>query len=293
MPRLAPPSSALGSPELAEPLALLRALEKFAAAAVVLLPPDVPHPGAAETRLAAGVPALAGEPLVDPTALDAALDGLGAVLSGVPIGAEASGVLGAVRAALRDGAVDPEQLLGAALAGDLESLELVLGNLAGDAGPAAVLVDWAVRPALRAGRERVADLLREARWTSGTCPACGALPLLGELRPAAGSAPERMLRCGRCAAAWSAHRVRCVHCGEHRHDRLSYLSGEGERESRRAETCDTCRGYVKTVAVLSPLAPAALAEMDLMTAGLDFVALERGYVRAPRLEALSPDSQAT
>ena len=106
--------------------------------------------------------------------------------------------------------------------------------------------------------------------------------MLAELRPSAvNDDTPRVLRCGRCAAAWGTDLIRCALCGERDHGKLGYLHVDGEQEFRRADRCDSCRGYVKAVAVLSPLDADALLEEDLATAGLDLIATERGYHRAP------------
>jgi FdhE protein len=144
------------------------------------------------------------------------------------------------------------------------------------------LVDHATRPALRAGARAVREIVAKSRWHRGTCPACGSAPLLAELRGggASGTAEhERLLRCGRCLSAWSFPRLRCASCGETNHRQLSYLHGAGEDSFRRAEVCSTCRGYLKSVAVLAPLDHYQLLSADFTTAALDIAALERGFHR--------------
>jgi formate dehydrogenase maturation protein FdhE len=80
-------------------------------------------------------------------------------------------------------------------------------------------------------------------------------------------------------SAWSFPRLRCVSCGETNHRQLAYLHGTGEESFRRAETCTTCRGYIKTIAVLAPLGTTELLTADLATAALDLAAVERGFHR--------------
>jgi FdhE protein len=143
------------------------------------------------------------------------------------------------------------------------------------------LLDHAVRPTLRAAAAIMSPAIAESNWPRGTCPACGAPPLLAELRaPSSGGERERFLRCGRCATAWPHARVRCAGCGTTDHRALRYMHVDGEEEFRRAMTCDSCQSYVKEIAVLDPLTADALLEEDLATVGLDLVATERGYRRA-------------
>jgi formate dehydrogenase maturation protein FdhE len=51
----------------------------------------------------------------------------------------------------------------------------------------------------------------------------------------------------------------------------------------RVETCDACRGYIKTIVTHDPVPPDLLAVADLETLPLDFLARARGYERYPDL----------
>src|SRR5205823_1122353 len=99
---------------------------------------------------------------------------------------------------------------------------------------------------------------------------------LAELR---GLSRERWLRCGRCGAGWRWPQQRCAFCATRDHRQLGYLAPEASRESRRAATCDACRGYLKTISTLGASPPAELAYQDLTTLELDVAALERDYAR--------------
>lgn len=85
------------------------------------------------------------------------------------------------------------------------------------------------------------------------------------------------MRCGLCAAEWQADRIFCPFCGTREHERLGYLHVEGA-DHERAATCEQCRGYLKVLASLAPLAPLDLLVQDLATLHLDLIALERGYM---------------
>lgn len=116
-------------------------------------------------------------------------------------------------------------------------------------------------------------------WSHGYCPFCGAWPVLAELR---GIDRSRRLRCGRCSGDWQMIWLKCVHCGESHHERLGSLGPEGALETRKVETCLTCRRYLKSSATLGPLGPIDLLLRDLETVELDLVALDRGYSRPER-----------
>jgi FdhE protein len=113
-------------------------------------------------------------------------------------------------------------------------------------------------------------------WSYGYCPVCGAWPTLAEVR---GLERTHRWRCGRCGGDWGLALLRCPYCGEANHQRLGALTAEDEEASCAVHTCLTCRGYVKTRAVLQPTPPYAVVLEDLATVDWDIVALERGYRR--------------
>jgi len=110
----------------------------------------------------------------------------------------------------------------------------------------------------------------------GWCPVCGAWPQLSEMR---GIERRRRLRCGRCLADWSLPVLHCAFCDEVDHRKLGSLVVEGQEQNNRVETCETCRGYLKTIATLGALSPEHLSGRDLDTVPLDLAAQERGYAR--------------
>jgi FdhE protein len=54
---------------------------------------------------------------------------------------------------------------------------------------------------------------------------------------------------------------------------------EANSEAQKAETCATCRHYLKTQATLQALPAYAVALVDLATVALDMAALDRGFTR--------------
>jgi FdhE protein len=245
------------------------------------LAPKVPDVAAAQARVRDGIPALEGEPLLDGEGLRRNMRILGeriGALDGAAIDARA--VAGAFERGVAQ--FDAEALARAAVAGAWDEIVLLAPRFGLDDYSLVVMLDYAARPALRAAAARVREATRTTAWERGICPACGAQPLLAELRaPADGGngARERVLRCGRCASAWSFPRVGCPRCGERSHAQLGYLHHEGDEEFCRADCCESCGCYVKAIAVHAPLGADELLERDLATAGLDWVAVERGYHR--------------
>ena len=266
-------------PELAAAASVLRALIDATRSLTVEMHNGVPHPDTARTRLEEGIPALAGEPLITPVMLVRYMRALAGSLEGI---ASAAPTVGAIRRMLDDHAAelgddngDGPALASAALARDADLIASIARRLGVDEMAMITLADHAARCALRVGAARVSALIDECGWSRGTCPACGAPPLLAELR----SDGERWLRCGRCASSWSFPRVGCPGCGTRDHRTLGYLHLDGEREHRRADRCDGCRRYVKAVAVLGAMKWDEMLEADLATVDLDLIAAERGYRR--------------
>src|SRR2546427_4274430 len=171
-----------------------------------------------------------------------------------------------------------------------------------------VLGQMAVLPLLQACGRRLASEL-PATWWEGYCPLCGAWPVVAEYT---GLERKRQLRCGRCGTGWAIPLLRCVFCDETQHDNLGYLTPEAGEQTRKIEVCHTCKGYVKGVTTVRPLArgasgrtvvtpfrytckgylkgvttvrplaPWAILLDDLTTVSLDVAALERGYQRPER-----------
>jgi formate dehydrogenase accessory protein FdhE len=273
-------------PDLLQAQGLLGALIAALRSAPAELPAGVPSTAAAEARLASGVPALTGEPLADWRALARNAQVIADAIAGADAGVDARAELREqdARAVLRGlerlpNAIDREALAAVALAGTWDAVAELVPPLGFDPDLLVTLLDYAARPALRAGAAQLRSLLAAANWNRGTCPACGSAPTLAVVR---GKEHERYLHCGRCGTAWAFPRVRCPACGETRHDQLGNLHAEGEGEFRRVEVCESCRGYVKSIAALDAPSADRLLQLDLETAALDFLALEHGYSRRAR-----------
>jgi FdhE protein len=227
-----------------------------------------------EVRLANGIPALTGEPLLEWGGLMRNASRLAEALAGT---AAADAVLTVLHGLMsREGAPDEEAVAAAALSGAWDAVPDLAARLRLEPDALLTVLDYAARPVLRSAAAAIRPVLARASWPRGRCPACGAPPALSVV---SGKERERTLHCARCATAWGYPRVRCPACGEQNHEQLGYLHAAGEGEYRRVEVCDRCRGYVKSVASLDLPQPDRLLQLDLDTVALDFLALERGYVR--------------
>jgi len=170
---------------------------------------------------------------------------------------------------------DPLPLLEAAICLDDPRLVDLAQADGADPGALGALMQLATMPLLQAcGRSLARQVPID--WSSGYCPVCGAWPTLAEVR---GLERTHRWRCGRCGGDWGLALLRCPYCGEASHQRLGSLTTENNDATCIVDTCLTCKGYIKTRAVLQPTPPYAVVLEDLSTVDWDIVALERGYRR--------------
>lgn len=107
-----------------------------------------------------------------------------------------------------------------------------------------------------------------------TCPVCGSKPVVGVLRPE-GDGARKSLICMLCATEWNFRRVYCPSCGEEREPFMAhYLASEIPHV--RADVCDTCHTYLKTVD-LTKVGLAVPVVDELATIPLDLWAAQHGY----------------
>jgi FdhE protein len=284
-PRAAPPSVAeacveldrlaAGRPALQPMFRWLRQLLPDLAVGDGTTPPLHLDPERARAQLADGIPLLRGEPpAIDRDAFLGRWQRMCAALEQQ----HRDGSAAALGQAVRDGRLDPAEMMAAVLAGRPEAIRERAALLGLDPGLAATLLRFVLFPVFAALEMSLGPLHEGAVWDRGYCPTCGSWPLLGEFR---GLDQSRFLRCGLCAASWPFPRLSCPFCGNNHHEQLGFLHGEGEEGRYRAAVCTACRGYVKMVSTLSALPPLHLLLADAATLHLDLAAAERGYSNPP------------
>lgn len=122
--------------------------------------------------------------------------------------------------------------------------------------------------------EAFASWRDEERWLRNDCPCCGTAPAMAQL---IGQDPGRLrfLSCGICRTRWRYRRTGCPFC-DNRDDRpLSVLAIDGEG-GLRIDSCDVCRGYLKTY---NGTGSEAVLLADWTSLHLDLLARDRGLER--------------
>jgi FdhE protein len=175
----------------------------------------------------------------------------------------------------RPGRSEAVRLIAAAVRQDQRDIAEIASQAGLNSAALASVVHLASLPVLHACGRLLQSRVSPG-WAHGYCPVCAAWPTLAELR---GLDRSRRLRCVRCTAEWEVEPLWCIYCGEREHRRLGSLVLEAPGEMHKVETCDSCQGYIKSVATLQAIPPFELLLQDLETVELDIVARERGFGR--------------
>jgi FdhE protein len=107
------------------------------------------------------------------------------------------------------------------------------------------------------------------------CPACGSAPMVSVV----GTGSDhglRYLTCPLCNTQWHAVRIKCVFCDTTKG--ISYYGIEGGSDAVKAETCDTCHGYLKILYMEKDPNVDALAD-DVASIALEVLMAESGLTR--------------
>ena len=182
-------------------------------------------------------------------------------------------------AAMANRTLLPSLVAAAAFGPELEALEALARQA--DVYPDALLFVGralaapCVAEAVRArGGYAAADVHETA---PNRCPACASVPSIARLRREDG---HRLLTCGLCGSEWEAKRLACACCGTEDYARLGVLR-LADTDARWVETCDGCKGYIKTVDErrLPEGEPVLAVVEETATLHLDLLAEREGYIR--------------
>lgn len=209
----------------------------------------------------AGMPPIDRRDLLDDPVLGATADRFLAACTALPMPPEAAAALARLRA-------DPallRQCLADAL-DDAAGAETVAEHVFA----AAVVQVHATRLAAALPADRLAPI------ADGVCPACGGALVAAVVVDRPNAHGVRFCVCATCATEWHVVRVKCTLCGGTKG--IAYQHVEGHADGVQAETCESCRGYVKIVALADDPARDALAD-DVASLGLDLLLREAGWHR--------------
>ena len=110
----------------------------------------------------------------------------------------------------------------------------------------------------------------------GVCPVCGGAPVASVIAGWRGAQNARFCVCSLCASWWHTVRIKCVLCGSTKG--IAYQELAGDAGVVKAETCESCHGYVKILHQQTDPALDPVAD-DVATLGLDLLLRENGYRR--------------
>ena len=136
------------------------------------------------------------------------------------------------------------------------------------------LIHMSIYPSLIANAEMLKDQIDLKQWLRGYCPICGSSPHISQF----GVEGQRSYRCSFCGFEWPGERLKCPFCDNSDHFKLQYFYAEGE-EAYRADLCDNCHQYIKTVDTRKLDYEPDLELEDIVTIHLDILASEKGYKR--------------
>jgi FdhE protein len=130
-----------------------------------------------------------------------------------------------------------------------------------------------LKPSLVICAQQLALYLNDrGKWTSSICPVCGNRPAIGVLD----NEGRRSLFCSFCWHPWPVSRIGCPYCGNRDGQTLCYLCTENEK-AVRADCCDRCRKYIKTVDMRAANRPVYPPLEQMASLHLDLKARESGY----------------
>src|SRR5271165_4024124 len=163
---------------------------------------------------------------------------------------------------------------------DASGRDAMVRAVLADAIPAEALAEHIyVVAALQVHFARLAARLDAARLTpvgDGACPVCGGPSAASFLVGWPGSHGARFCACGLCGTMWNYVRIKCVLCGSTKG--IAYWEVEGGPGIVKAETCDSCLGYVKILNQQKEPDVDSIAD-DIASLALDLLVREAGFRR--------------
>jgi FdhE protein len=167
------------------------------------------------------------------------------------------------------------------MAADDAGLDRLLAAVLTDAVPAeAVAEHLYAAAALQVHFTRLAAKLDAATLApvgTGACPCCGGPPAVSMVVGWYGAEGARYAACALCSTLWNEVRVKCLACGSTEGVGLQGI--EGQDQTVKAETCDSCHSYLKVLYLDKDTAIEPIAD-DVASLGLDQLLGDGDYRRA-------------
>lgn len=163
-----------------------------------------------------------------------------------------------------------------------ETLDEMIGNVLADAIPFDALpAHLFLSAAMQLHAARLAATLEAERLVpveTGLCPVCGGPPATSVVSGRMGTENSRYACCAFCGTQWNEVRIKCLACGSTKG--VGYKSAEGEEDAViKAETCDSCRSWVKILYQSRNPSLEGIAD-DVGSLGLDLLMQGTEYRRA-------------
>ncbi len=131
----------------------------------------------------------------------------------------------------------------------------------------------AILPSIKKCSSKLSKILKkEDQWNHGYCPVCGGLMSFSVLDENGG----RHLFCGFCWHNWAVPRIFCPVCKDNQKKSHQYFYWDEEKEYR-ADICDVCNIYIKTVDLRKINRPFYPPLEQLISLHIDIKAGEKGY----------------
>lgn len=133
------------------------------------------------------------------------------------------------------------------------------------------IAETVLRPYLHVLAEKTQGKIGHAVPGCG-CPVCGEPVRLGQIE----GKGQKVLHCPRCHAFWLDKKLICAHCGNTDHNKMKYLTVEGDAASQ-IHVCEECKGYTKIIDTRQHIEKPPPQLLDITTIHLDYIAQEHGY----------------
>lgn len=175
------------------------------------------------------------------------------------------------------GNLDVRKMLSAAFEGESTQKIKEEGESAGvDVELLSLLLYNSIKPNLERCSEVLLPYADLAMWLRPECPVCGHSPSLSELQ---GEEGKRILLCSMCTTGWRYPRVKCAFCGNEEQESLRILFPAGGSGAFRADVCEKCKRYLKTVDSRKMDKKISPDLYDCLTIDMDLLAQREGYTR--------------